>query len=549
MRVKPVIVFLVFILVCLPMVEASTSTLQWTFDVRPGYITTSPVADEDHVYIRTSGYWTGDQRPEVFAITHQGEIAWQHENPNSTQHDMAPLILIESGEGPCGQWPNLLLVGWANGQFEALSPIDGTRLWLYNSSSEGWGITGASVIENDHVVVPLSHGVAKLCLADGTPELEIEIGAGWRNGVSLSESGYWIGDEQGTLWHIGEENTASAMLAVNGAIRHAPIVLGHHILIHAQQAERSVVYAYDTLSGGSEQIAISGRSPALPLSYGYGVIFGDSEALTTVECEDNCFVVSQLPAHTNGELSWFTPTSFFAPLNTPSGGIMVVNMSSEGELHLSSILETAWDGYATSSPCVHQGSIYIGNDAGILMSYRSDAPTSSDESQPSALLSALALSVTIFSVAWMASFGRIRQAWSWYIAIVLCMSIAMFPDALSAWNEIVIDDTSATNQEMWNESWPETWRGTQIVVFEFEDETKVAGGFVGYSDVYSLTSIAVDTLGIEMQVETMTLGMYLVSLDEIEGAGWEFFINAERGQVAMDVAMIETPVVLTWRLA
>ena len=113
----------------------SASTVQamvapvWTLDVGPGYITTTPVVDEDRVYLRTSGFWTGEERPEVMAIDAQGQVVWTRVNSNTTQHDMAPLILVPPGTGPCGAWPELLLVGWADGTLEALETDDGRILW------------------------------------------------------------------------------------------------------------------------------------------------------------------------------------------------------------------------------------------------------------------------------------------------------------------------------------------------------------------------------------------------------------------------------------
>ena len=52
-----------------PYASAATWSPAWEQDVGPGYITTSPVSDGEHVYVRTSGFWTGEERPEVKAFT------------------------------------------------------------------------------------------------------------------------------------------------------------------------------------------------------------------------------------------------------------------------------------------------------------------------------------------------------------------------------------------------------------------------------------------------------------------------------------------------
>ena len=112
----------------------------WSVDLGPGYITTSPVTDEQRVYVRTSGFWTGAERPEVKAFSYDGSLEWTYRSNTTTQHDMAPLVLKNAGTGSCGSWPDLLLVGWANGDFTALHTNNGT---LGGRSARRW-MAGAS---------------------------------------------------------------------------------------------------------------------------------------------------------------------------------------------------------------------------------------------------------------------------------------------------------------------------------------------------------------------------------------------------------------------
>ena len=117
-----------------PHASAEPWALEWEQDVGPGYITTSPLVDEERVYVRTSGFWTGEERPEVMAFTHQGALEWSYSSPTTVQHDMAPMLKVGAGSGPCGSWPDLLLVGWADGAFTALHPSNGTLHWQANSN-------------------------------------------------------------------------------------------------------------------------------------------------------------------------------------------------------------------------------------------------------------------------------------------------------------------------------------------------------------------------------------------------------------------------------
>ena len=60
-------------------VEATTPEsweLEWEVDLVDGYITTHPIIDDDTVYVRTSGFWTGEERPQVFAFSTNGEERW-----------------------------------------------------------------------------------------------------------------------------------------------------------------------------------------------------------------------------------------------------------------------------------------------------------------------------------------------------------------------------------------------------------------------------------------------------------------------------------------
>ncbi len=192
------------LLVCLGGVSVSSAswTASWSVDLGPGYITTSPVTDDERVYVRTSGFWTGEERPEVRAFDHQGELQWTHRHPTTTQHDMSPLLLVSGGTGPCGSWPDLLLVGWANGQVEALHPSNATVVWSINTTVDGWGVTGAMLLDGDRVVVPTRSGLARACLEDGVMDLNVNLSLGWRNGVAKTDDAYWMGSETGHLWKV-----------------------------------------------------------------------------------------------------------------------------------------------------------------------------------------------------------------------------------------------------------------------------------------------------------------------------------------------------------
>lgn len=538
------------LLMFLPSATASVTTPEWTVDVGPGYITTSPVGNDDHVFIRTSGFWTGEERPQIMAIDHQGEVTWSYTNPTSTQHDMAPLLLVTAGQGPCGTWPDLLLVGWADGQYTAHHPENGSVAWSVESTVDGWGITGPSLLDGDHVVVPLRNGMARYCLADGSLNFQVELGLGWRNGVSATPEGYWMGDEQGTLWLVNRTGVVAQSFTLPGSLRHSPLVVGNWLLMHVQTFDGSELMGMHVDHLTVEELATLGPSPAVPLAWNMGGVFGDSHQVTSVLCSQTCEIVSSVEGHVNGEMAWASSSTLYAPMNTPEGGWMVLSMDEDGTLNQQPTLSTPYDGFGTSAPLVVGGTMYLGNDAGVLMALAIDGSVEpSDETSLMPVLGALVLVASFASVAALATKVSIVAAWRWLSVIVLSLALVMLPSLSTSWNTVVSAPEPVSNEQIWNASWPDTWLGTQVVVFEFEDESLAIGGLVGHQTVLQLTEDASETLGLSLSLETTALGVYLEAINGTTASGWEYFIDGQRGQVSVDVASVDSTSVLVWRLA
>ena len=123
MRVATILLLTLFML---PLVQANSES-SWSHEFEAGYISTQPLVVGDSVYVRTSGFWTGEERPHVAAFELQtGNEIWRYTSQTSLQHDMAPLLFVEAGSGPCGAWNDLLLVGWTDGKTDC--PL--TNRWL-----------------------------------------------------------------------------------------------------------------------------------------------------------------------------------------------------------------------------------------------------------------------------------------------------------------------------------------------------------------------------------------------------------------------------------
>ena len=101
-------ILLVGLLLCL-LIPSSTGATEelnsWEVDLENGYISTKPIIIEDQVIVRTSGFWTGEDRPHVYSFDLlEGTQNWKYRSNSSTHHDMSPLLHVEAGSGECGMW-------------------------------------------------------------------------------------------------------------------------------------------------------------------------------------------------------------------------------------------------------------------------------------------------------------------------------------------------------------------------------------------------------------------------------------------------------------
>ena len=65
-----------FTICCVLFLSFSTSaiqpeqyTFQWEFELDEGYISTSPLIVEESIFVRASGFWSGENRPSVISLS------------------------------------------------------------------------------------------------------------------------------------------------------------------------------------------------------------------------------------------------------------------------------------------------------------------------------------------------------------------------------------------------------------------------------------------------------------------------------------------------
>ncbi len=537
------VVLLLLLLILLPFAKAE-STHSWEHEFDNGYITTQPLLVEDSVFVRTSGFWIGDERPQVsaFEIT-SGDELWTYRSDTTLQHDMSPLMFVGSGDGVCGSWQDLLIVAWADGKVTALNPSNGELVWEQQTEVNVLGITGQLGIDEDRVVVPTRQGLSTFCLEDGEQLLRVDFEEiGWRNGVLVSESGYHVGTEAGVLYSVNRDGTVSNSSIGDGKIRHAPIETQHGLLIHLQTATGSTLYLNNSIIGNY------GYSPAIPLQYEERIFLATSNEWVSLSCDNiTCFEESKSTFHSNGEMSMRilenNSVEIWVPSNTPDGGWGVFNRTSLQRMHT-----TSFDTYTTAAPGFSQGAIALGNDMGLLQVTLFGVEESPGNPSSFSLIEAfhyvLLLSSYLLCCLFFATNNKPRL-WKALTLFLLLFTVAAVPEMSAKWPTFAESEAEAT----WDTEWPEEWRDTQIVVIEIDGKENVIGGLNGYSNVYELTQAASVSLGISTDYEDQYLGLYLLSFNGTEGDGWEFTLDGSRSNTGIVDTAIDSDSILRWRPA
>ena len=557
MRSK-LVILVVIAIICLPHVngEASNSAeeseyfLQWNVDFGDVYVSSQAIASEQAVFVRTSSSSLAQGIPTVYSFNFAGEELWRVQNPNSTFQDMTKLEFVKSGAGGCGSWPDMLLVGWSDGLFQALSADNGAIVWQHQTEAASWGITGNMLVQDESVTIPTRKGVDKLCL-DGSMEFTYATGFGWRNGVTFAGDSYWIGDEEGNLWSVTNQGATKHFIAL-GKIRHAPVQLPNdNLIIHLQTDSGSTIYHFNTTSTLSSMVVNSGYSPALPTTIGDYVITADSQYLRSISCEVECVVKDSESFRSNGEISNVFGT-IMLPQNTADGGYGQYEISTDGELISLGIINYADDWYGTAG--VESWSIsdvkykLLVNDNANLKMYATIESSNLAEQQESdwptilVILSALIL-ISITSIQLLQE--RFQSAFKFFILFMTILLMFTFGDIIDAWTDLVNEDAPAS--DAWNDEWPESWLGTQIVVFEFKQETVVTGGLLGNNNVLEASLEAANQQGLDIDVIESNLGKYVVSIGGITGEGWEYTVNGQPGTVSAEFSDLESDSIVVWK--
>lgn len=209
---------------------------------------------------------------------------------------------------------------------------------------------------------------------------------------------------------------------------------------------------------------------------------------------------------------------------------------------------TTFDTYGTAAPGFAQGVVALGNDAGILsVSLQATGAEPSTASEISivgvlhyfAILGLFLLTCLVFVSRDGKQFAKFGSAF------LLVLAIAVVPEL----SVKLAEQTTPKGDVQWNDSWPEEWKGTQVILFEIDGKEHVIGGLEPQDSVYELTILACESLQISAEIEQQYLGAYLVSFNGTVGDGWEFTVNGNRVPIGMADAELSDDSIVEWRPA
>jgi len=259
---------------------------------------------------------------------------------------------------------------------------------------------------------------------------------------------------------------------------------------------------------------------------------------------------------------------FMVPLNTAQGGWKGFTLVENGLLEHVRGFQPGFSTYTTAAPAVYSEAdsdwLVLANDAGRVVVYwrglnetniteEVDENLSIDnDEQNNSQIILLVIFSSFCAILFMA--GKPQQGKKFSILLILIVAIITIPTLSTQWSGKVDDlsasigDEDATDgiEGEWNQSWPEQWRDTQILIIEIDGQQQIMGGYSGYDNVLQLTTQAAFDLNITISSQQSDIGTYITSFNGHQGQGWEFFVNGSRGSLAAENVAIEENTIVHW---
>ncbi|MAI09409.1 MAG: hypothetical protein CMA08_02355 [Euryarchaeota archaeon] len=538
----------------LPCVSAS-------INVPGGYVSTAPLVSEDHVLIRSSGTFDGSAPPMVRAYGENATLHWVIEGPATSQPDMADVVHVEGGTGPCGTWSDRIVIAWSSGLLEARAPDTGLLLWQANTTVQTWGLTATPVLVDEGLLITTRSGVEIRCPTDGALLHATETGLGWRNPASMVNGTVHVGDESGRLWSW-TPGEAPSFVELGGAIRHAPLHLNGGLVVHVQTGRTSMVEWLPLGANGQPQLVseahrlASGASPGMPVLLNEtSLAIADFSGLQVLTWSAEGWDVTRLASTSVQGPLRFEQGRLTASENGPNGGFLAFDVA---EAHAPIALTTGLRGYGTAPPVACGDAWLLVKDEGkVVLEPEEGGPTCplSVDIMPSTEQTSVDKSPAVWTLSLMAAFlagataGYRRgplHALRWASPFLLVAFVALMPSLMGWW---VDQAPQPVGETVWDDTWPDDWREGHVVVFELPNETLAIGGLEPRPSALEATVAAADELDVSIALEDHALGRWVTAIDGVAADGWVYEVDGVRPAVGPEAFTLDRTSVVVWSLA
>ncbi len=582
--------------------------LTWTKDLDSGYISTSPLIAGGMVVVKSPEGLTAYTQSD-------GTEKWKFDFTSVIQFEMGSILLHAANDSP-----EIVITGWSTGEITAHRLYDGMVHWSTNTTAPAYGIQGELVLFQDEILVPVETGAISLNPFTGQENWNISFpdqARGYRHSITAwsldNTTWYATGDEKGrmTIWNSTspkETETFDFQIA-NGKIRSNIIQINaNDLLIPIQSTEGSILIHWKETSQNTYH-SFTGS---------FGIISTDDENLIIPTTHNTTWwkigneiqfrsVITEEPV--TGKVQYLDNEMFALPINTNQGRIEVYQITAnDSEI----ILQWSWTpgvrNYMTSGLSYGNdfNAFAISNDAGrievgvidvqkansdlansgnILAKWQSeelfsplDFTTDSENSGSKSHYVMIVAGILLGLFAWLRLTPERKQQIPFACAatMILIGFVIAIPGIQNSVNEIFEEE----EERIENELWPESWKGTQVVGFQFDDPylpdhyegnitlinydgklisstaavnetpTVWVGGITGSTTGYELTATGCEIANMNLTYHTEAIGMYVDSIgdavDGKEGMWLVYWSDGVYANIAIDAKSIDEDAIVIW---
>ena len=562
MRVKLYFIITTLMISTIPL-ASSSSEEQIVIDLDRGMISTAPVISGDIFLVKSIGWLSAldlESGEELWAVKHQ------------TPHffETSPPLVI--GE--------IVVTGWTDGVISAHNLENGSEIWSLETEMKGYGITGSLLLEGETILVPTDHGVLSLYHSNGSIDWNVstEESTFYRSSPLRFGNDVLLGGEDGRVFGINESGNnywlepPSSIL--NPSIRGKIVSIGQRLLIPIQsESGGGLVEVYE---GQSIIHPISGSLAILSEQDGF-IIMASTEKTILFDCISWCVEVQELTNEPVSGETQFLENEIILPVNSAEGKWLLFRPSCQAEnctWKLAETISPKHTQFLTANLAKTDNAIIMVNDAGwvevIIKRQLGDIIEEEEGDFLQIPWWFLLISGAIFIL-----LGVNNESMKYGITLgsslifmALILNIQSIDNALTPFQK--------SQGETLDDSIPSQWMGTQIVLFELNQQTPdeftnmntwinangtilnqeegagiiYVGGMKDHQNARSLTIEATEIAGLDYSEHQEFMGYRVDKIaNAIDGEDGLWLLYWEDGvlaRLAVDANSIEDDAIIMW---